>query len=71
MNGSRLCDDLPITTTRTLSNEQQILIPEAVVRWSGGREFAIENLAMDPHTQARLRRSVKRLAQEPRRLINE
>jgi len=51
--------------TVTLPNEQHILIPEAVVRWARGQEFAVENLAMEPHTQARLGHYVKRLAQAP------
>lgn len=32
---------------------------------SRGQEFAVENLAIDLHTQARLRHYVKRLVQEP------
>ena len=48
----------------TLPNEQRIEIPEAIVRWSRGQEFAVENLAMEPHTHARLHHYVKRLAQE-------
>jgi hypothetical protein len=45
----------------TLPNEQRIEIPEAVVRWSRGQEFAVENMAIEPHTQARLKHYVKRL----------
>ena len=45
----------------TLPNEQRIEIPEAVVRWSRGQEFAVENVAIDPHAQARLKHYVKRL----------
>ena len=45
----------------TLPNEQRIEIPEAVVRWSRGQEFAVENVAIESHTQARLRHYVKRL----------
>ena len=47
----------------TLPNEQRIEIPEAVVRWSKGREFAVENMAIEPHTQARLAHYVKQLEQ--------
>ena len=50
---------------RHAANEQRIEIPEAVVRWSSGQEFAVENLALEPHTHARLRHYVKRLAQQP------
>ena len=54
-----------LSLTVTLPNEQHILIPEAVVRWSRGQEFAVENLEIAPHTQARLQHYVKRLVQEP------
>ncbi len=44
--GWRLSGDLPmrpgetLSLTVTLPNEQHILIPQAVVRWSRGQEFA-------------------------------
>jgi hypothetical protein len=70
-SGWRLSGDLPmrqgeiLSLTVTLPNEQCILIPQAVVRWSRGQEFAVENLAIEPHTVARLEHYVKRLVQEP------
>jgi PilZ domain len=69
-SGWRLSGDLPmrpgesLSLTVTLPNEQRIEIPEAVVRWSRGQEFAVENLAIKPHTRTRLQHYVKRLAQE-------
>ena len=69
--GWRLSGDLPMRTgeplslTVTLPNEQRIEIPEAVVRWSRGQEFAVETVAIEPHTQARLSHYVKRLVLEP------
>ena len=69
--GWRLSGDLPmrpgetLSLTVTLPNEQHIEVPEAIVRWSRGQEFAVENLAMEPHTHARLQHYVKRLVQEP------
>jgi hypothetical protein len=54
-----------VSLSVTLPNEQRIEVPEAVVRWSRGQEFAVENLAIKPHTRARLQHYVKRLAQEP------
>ncbi len=69
--GWRLPGDLPMRPEETrsltgmLRNEQWIQIPEAVVRWSRGQEFAVENLAIKPHTGARLQHHVKRLVQEP------
>ena len=39
--------------------------PEAVVRWSRGQEFAVEHLAIDPHTRAQLKHYVKRRVQKP------
>ena len=55
----------PLSLTVTLPNEQLIEIPEAVVRWARGQEFAVENVAIEPHTQARLAHYVKRLVLEP------
>ena len=69
--GWRLSGDLPmrpgeiLSLTVTLPNEQQIQISEAVVRWSRGQEFAVENVVIVAHTRARLQHYVKRLVQEP------
>lgn len=68
LNGLRLSGDLPmrpgetLSLTVTLPNEQRIKVPEAVVRWSRGQEFAVENVKVEQHTQARLQHYVKRLA---------
>ena len=56
--GWRLSGDLPmrpwetLSLTVTLPNAPRIVVPEAVVRWSRGQEFAVENLAIKPHTHA-------------------
>jgi hypothetical protein len=69
--GWRLSGDLPmrpgeaLSLSVTLPNEQRIEIPETVVRWSRGQEFAVENVVIEQHTHARLRHYVKRLVQEP------
>lgn len=42
-----------------------MLIPKSAVRWSCGQEITVENLAVEPLTQARLRLYVNRLAREP------
>ena len=69
--GWRLSGDLPmrpgeiLSLTVTLPNEQRIEIPETVVPWSRGQEFAVENLAMEINTHARLQHYVKRLVKEP------
>jgi hypothetical protein len=55
----------PLSLTVTPPSEQRIEIPEAVVRWSRGQEFAVEYVAIEPHTQARLAHYVKRLVLEP------
>ena len=57
--------DESLTLTVTLPNKQRIEIPAAVVRWSRGQEFAVENVVIEPHTHARLRHYVKRLVQQP------
>ena len=73
--GWRLSGDLPmrpgetLSLTVTLPNEQRIVVPEAVVRWSRGQEFAVENLAIKPHTRARLQHYVNRLVQGPAEII--
>ena len=54
-----------LSITVTLPNEQRIEVPEAVVRWSRGQEFAVENLVIKPHTRAQLQHYLKRLVQEP------
>ena len=71
MPGGRLSGDLPtrpgeaLSLTVTLPNEQLIQVPEAVVRWSRGQEFSVQNMMIERHTQARLQHYVKRLVQEP------
>ena len=75
VNGWRLSGDLPmrpgetLSMTVTLPNEQRIVVPEAVVRWSRGPEFAVENLVIKPHTRARLQHYVIRLVQQPAEII--
>ena len=72
--GWRLSGNLPmrpgetLSLTVTLPNEQHILVPVAVVRWSRGQEFAVENLAIEPHTRARLQHYVNRLVRNQRRI---
>ena len=53
-----------LSLTVTLPNAQRIEIPEAVVRWSRGQEFAVETVKIEQHTQARLQHYVKRLIEE-------
>jgi hypothetical protein len=71
ISGWRLSGDVPMRSGETLSltvtlpNEQRIEVPAAVVRWSRGTEFAVENVAIDSHTQARLEHYVKRLVRAP------
>jgi hypothetical protein len=57
-----------LSLTVTLPNEQCIEVPEAVVRWSRGQEFAVENLKVEQHTKARLEHYVDRLVREPERM---
>jgi hypothetical protein len=52
-----------------LPNEQRIEIPEAVVRWSRGQEFAVENVVIELHTRAWLQHYVTRLVQEPTEIV--
>ena len=74
-SGWRLSGDLPmrpgeiLSLTVTLPNEQRIEISEAVVRWSRGQEFAIENLSLKTHTRARLQHYINRLIQKPAEIV--
>ena len=58
-----------LSITVTLPNEQRIVVPEAVVRWSRGQEFAVENHVIESHTQACLQHYVKRLVQRPAEIV--
>lgn len=74
-SGWRLSGDLPmrpgesLSLTVTLPNEQRIEIRDAVVRWSRGQEFAVENIFAGRHTHARLTHYIKRLVQEPPEIV--
>ena len=57
-----------LSLTVTLPNEQRIEIPEAVVRWSRGQEFAVENVLIEQHNHVRLQHYVNRLVREPERM---
>ena len=63
--GWRLSGDLPMRPGETLSlsvmlpNEQRIEVPDAVVCWPRGQEFAVENLVVERHTHARLQHYLK------------
>jgi hypothetical protein len=50
-----------VSPSVTLPNVQGIEVPEAVVRWSRGQEFAVESVVIEPHTHARSHHYVKRL----------
>jgi len=69
--GWRLSDDLPMqpgerfSLTVTLPNEQQIKVPEAVVRWLRSQEFVVETAKKEQQTQAMVQHYMKRLVQEP------
>src|SRR5437879_4641714 len=68
--GWRLSGDLPMRPGETLSlnvtlpNEQRIEVPDAVVCWSRGQEFAVEDLVVKRHTHARLQHYLKRLTKD-------
>ena len=67
MTGWRMSGDVPmhpgetLALTVTLPSKERIAVSAAVVRWSRGSEFAVENVVMEPHTEARLRDYVTRL----------
>jgi len=75
--GWRLSGDLPmrpgeaLSLTVTLPNEQRIVVPDAVVRWSRGQEFGIEMVETPKHTQARLIHYVRRLVKHSVEILHE
>jgi hypothetical protein len=75
--GWRLSGDLPmrpgeaLSLTVTLPNEQRIVVPDAVVRWSRGQEFGIETVETPKHTQARLIHYVRRLVKHSVEILYE
>jgi hypothetical protein len=54
-------ETLPLTVT--LPNEERIEVPHAIVRWSRGQEFMVENVLVERHTYARLQLYVTGLVQ--------
>lgn len=58
-----------LSLTVTLPTEQRIEVPEAVVQWSRGQEFAGEDVVIEPHTHARVQHEVKRLVQESDEIV--
>jgi hypothetical protein len=74
--GWRLSGDLrmrpggTLSLTVTLPNGQRTAVPEAVVRWSRGQEFAVEKVAIERHTHAQLQHYVKRLVKDSPSMIS-
>ncbi|MBK5282366.1 MAG: hypothetical protein JJE16_09785 [Nitrospiraceae bacterium] len=48
-----------LSLTGALPTEQRIEVPEAVVQWSRGQEFAGEDVAIEPHRYAPVQHEVK------------
>jgi len=48
----------PVQCAVTLPNEQRIVVPDEVVRWSRCQEFVVENLAIWPHLLCRSRKVI-------------
>ena len=57
-----------LSLTGTLPNEQRIEVPEGLVRWSRGQEFALGNVLIEQHNLVRLQHYVNRLVREPERM---
>jgi len=58
-----------LSLTITLPNKKRIEVPEAVVRWSRGQEFAVENVMREPQTDASLQHHAMRFAPEPPKVV--
>ena len=73
--GWPLSGDLPMrpgetrSLTVTLPNAQRIEVPEVVVRWSSGQEFAVENLVIEAQADVRFHHVVTRVMQEPTEIV--
>ena len=73
--GRPLSGDLPmrpgetLSLTVTLPNAQRIEVPEVVVRWSSGQEFAVENLVIEAQADVRFHHVVTRVMQEPTEIV--
>jgi len=69
-SGWRLSGDLPMRQGENLSltvtppNTQHIDIPLAVVRWSRGGEFPVENVMVEPDSLTHLTHFVRRRVRE-------
>ena len=55
-------------TVNGVPNKQRIEVPETVVRWSWGQEFAVENVLIEQHNHVRLQHYMNRLVREPERM---
>ena len=70
VSGWRLTGDVPMRAGERLSmavllpTQQQINVFEAVVRWTRGQEFGVENVVIEAHTHAWLRHYVNWLDHE-------
>jgi hypothetical protein len=68
--GWPLSGDLPMRPGKTLSltvtlpNAQRVDVPGAVMRWSRGQEFAVENFVIESQAHARLQHNVTQLVQD-------
>ena len=75
--GWRLFGDLPMDQGKPFlspSHSRMSNVSRCRKPWfdsRGRQEFAVENLAIQPHTRARLQHYVKRLLQEPRESTDE
>ena len=77
--GCRIYGDLPIATRghpfgdHHAAPKKRIEIPEAIVRWSRGEEFAGENVLVEPdiNTITHLHHHVTGLHRNPRNLPTE
>jgi len=73
--GWRLSGNLPMrvgescSLTVNLPSQQRIFVAAAIVRWVRGQEYGVETLVVEKQTHARLQHYVKRLVQEPSRMI--
>ena len=62
------CDQGKPSADRHAAQQTTKEVPEAVVRWSRGQEFAVENVLIEQHNHVRLQHDVNRLVREPERM---
>ena len=75
LNGRCLSEDLPLRVGETCSftihlpTQQNVYVVAAIMRWVRGQDSGLESLLVEKQTHDRLKHYVRRLVQEPAKII--